>query len=154
MPALTLSELQQQIAEYARARRERDLPPGALLALSLLIVGAALVGLSTISGVPRRACFAAVSVGMALLACTGLYVIATTRRFHQTHAPRCPHCDAALPHLAKSGLILDLLRDLEETVKVRPDLFETWSSSASEKLSGAARLRCPHCNGIVAAPAV
>jgi hypothetical protein len=117
-----------------------------------MVAGA--VGLSTISGVPRPTWIAVAEVALALLASTGLYVIATTRRFHQTHAPRCPHCDAALPHLANSRLILDLLRDLEETVKERPDLFETWSSSASEKLSGAARLRCPHCNGIVAAPAV
>ena len=152
MPALAISELQQQLAQYAKARRRRDLPLAALLVLSLLMVAAA-VGLSTISGVPRPTWIAVAEVALALLASTGLYVIATTRRFHQTHAPTCPHCGAALPHLVNSQLILDLLRDLEETVKVRPDLFEL-SSSASEKLSGAARLRCPHCNGIVAAPAV
>ena len=152
MPALAISELQQQLAQYAKACRRRDLPLAALLVLSLLMVAAA-VGLSTISGVPRPAWIAVSIVGLALLASTGLYVIATTRRFHQTHAPRCPHCDAALPHLANSPLILNMLRDLEERVKERPDLFEL-SSSASEKLSGAARLRCPHCNGIVAAPAV
>ena len=153
MPALTISELQQQIAEYAKARRQRDLPLGALLVLSLLMVVAALVGLSTISGVPRRAWFAAVNVGMALLACTGLYVIATTRRFHQKHAPRCPHCDEALPHLIHRTLTLEWLRDLEQRVKERKDLFEL-SASASEKLSDATRLRCPRCKGIIAAPAV
>jgi hypothetical protein len=153
LPALTISELQHQIAEYAKARRERDLPLGALLALSILMVVAALVGLSTISGVPRGAWFAAVNVGMALLACTGLYVIATTRRFHQTHAPRCPHCDEALPHLIHLTLILEWLRDLEQRVKERRDLFEL-TASTSEKLSDAARLRCPRCKGIIAAPAV
>jgi len=114
---------------------------------------AAAVGLSTFSGVPRRAWDAVMIVGVGLLACTGLYVIATTRRFHQTHAPRCPHCSAALPNLVHFTLVFDMLSDLEETVKVRPELFEM-SSGASEKLSEAARLRCPHCNGIVAAPAV
>ena len=153
MPALTISELQQQFAEYAKARRQRDLPLGALLVLSLVIVVAALVGLSTISGVPRRAWFAAVNVGMTLVACTGLYVIATTRSFHQKHAPRCPHCDQPLPNLIHLTLTLDWLRELEQGVKEERYPFEL-SASTSEKLSAAARLRCPHCNGIVAAPAV
>ena len=152
MPALAISELQQQLAQYAKARRQRDLPLGALLVLSLLIVAAG-VGLSTVSGVPRPASFATSIIGVAVLACTGLYVIATTRRFHQKHAPRCPHCEEALPHLIHLTLTLEWLRDLEQRVKERKELFEL-SASASEKLSDAARLRCPHCNGIVAAPAV
>ena len=152
MPALAISELQQQLAQYAKARRQRDLPLGALLVLSLLIVAAG-VGLSTVSGVPRPASFATSIIGVAVLACTGLYVIATTRRFHQKHAPRCPHCDEALPHLIHLTLTLEWLRDLEQRVKERKELFEL-SASASEKLSDAARLRCPRCKGIIAAPAV
>jgi hypothetical protein len=152
LPALAISELQQQVAQYAKARRQRDLPLGALLVLSLLIVAAG-VGLSTVSGVPRPASFAASIIGVAVLACTGLYVIATTRRFHQKHAPRCPHCDEALPHLIHLTLTLEWLRDLEQRVKERKDLFEL-SASASEKLSDATRLRCPRCKGIIAAPAV
>ena len=152
MPALAISELQQQLAQYAKARRQRDLPLGALLVLRLLIVAAG-VGLSTVSGVPRPASFATSIIGVAVLACTGLYVIATTRRFHQKHAPRCPHCDEALPHLIHLTLTLEWLRDLEQRVKERKELFEL-SASASEKLSDAARLRCPRCKGIIAAPAV
>lgn len=152
MPALAISELQQQLAQYAKARRQRDLPLGALLVLSLLIVAAG-VGLSTVSGVPRPASFATSIIGVAVLACTGLYVIATTRRFHQKHAPRCPHCEEALPHLIHLTLTLEWLRDLEQRVKERKELFEL-SASASEKLSDAARLRCPRCKGIIAAPAV
>jgi len=152
LPALAISELQQQLAQYAKARRQRDLPLGALLVLSLLIVAAG-VGLSTVSGVPRPASFATSIIGVAVLACTGLYVIATTRRFHQKHAPRCPHCDEALPHLIHLTLTLEWLRDLEQRVKERKELFEL-SASASEKLSDAARLRCPRCKGIIAAPAV
>jgi len=152
LPALAISELQQQLAQYAKARRQRDLPLGALLVLSLLIVAAG-VGLSTVSGVPRPASFATSIIGVAVLACTGLYVIATTRRFHQKHAPRCPHCEEALPHLIHLTLTLEWLRDLEQRVKERKELFEL-SASASEKLSDAARLRCPRCKGIIAAPAV
>jgi len=152
LPALAISELQQQLAQYAKARRQRDLPLGALLVLSLLIVAAG-VGLSTVSGVPRPASFATSIIGVAVLACAGLYVIATTRRFHQKHAPRCPHCDEALPHLIHLTLTLEWLRDLEQRVKERKELFEL-SASASEKLSDAARLRCPRCKGIIAAPAV
>jgi len=152
LPALAISELQQQLAQYAKARRQRDLPLGALLVLRLLIVAAG-VGLSTVSGVPRPASFATSIIGVAVLACTGLYVIATTRRFHQKHAPRCPHCDEALPHLIHLTLTLEWLRDLEQRVKERKELFEL-SASASEKLSDAARLRCPRCKGIIAAPAV
>jgi len=123
LPALAISELQQQLAQYAKARRQRDLPLGALLVLSLLIVAAG-VGLSTVSGVPRPASFATSIIGVAVLACTGLYVIATTRRFHQKHAPRCPHCDEALPHLIHLTLTLEWLRDLEQRVKERKELFE------------------------------
>ena len=128
------------------------MPLAALLVLSILMVAAA-VALSIFSGVFRRAWGAIMVVGLALLGCTGLYAIGTARKFHETHAPRCPHCSAALPNLVHFAPVFDMLRDLEETVRVRPELFEM-SSTASEKLSEAARLRCPHCNGIVAAPAV
>ena len=125
------------------------MPLAALLVLSILMVAAA-VALSIFSGVFRGA---VIVVGLALLGFTGLYAIATARKFHETHAPRCPHCSAALPNLVHFAPVFDMLRDLEETVRVRPELFEM-SSTASERLSEAARLRCPHCNGIVAAPAV
>ena len=153
MPPLTISQLQFQLAQYSTARRRRDLPLAALLVLSLLILASAIV-LGTIFGASTSVVIDVSMVGFALLGCTGLYVIATTRPFHLAHAPKCPHCGAALPHLVTFKLLVEWLRELEQTAKERPDLFETWSANAGEKISEAARLRCPRCEGIVAAPAV
>jgi hypothetical protein len=142
---ITIAQLQTKVAQYAVACRDRDVALGAVFVAGMVFV---VVGVSLrISGSPHRTGLGAMeAVGLAVIAVVFAYLIATTRRFHQTNAPRCPSCDRPLPKLRWMLPLLTLLKEFEEDLGAPPHM--------REQLREADVLRCSYCHAMIAAPAV
>jgi len=142
---ITIAQLQTKVAQYAVACRRRDITLGAVFVAGFGFIAFGI--LLSIYGSARRPGLGALeTVGLAIIATVFAFVIATTRRFHRTHAPRCPSCDRSLPKLRWMLPILNLLREFEEDLAAPPHM--------REQLREADVLRCSYCHVIIAAPAV
>jgi hypothetical protein len=137
------------VAQYAATCRRRDLRLAAVFVGGLIFIA---IGVSLrLSGFAPRGQVLGVDVlGLCVIAGVFAYVIATTRRFHRTHAPRCPSCNQSLPKLRPLLPVLNMLREFEE------DLGAT--QNAREQLRDGLRessfLRCSHCHALIAGFAV
>ena len=126
--------------QYAAACRRRDLRLGAVLVTGFVFFAIALS--LKISGFLRGPEFDVLpGVGLAVIAVAFAYVIATTRRFHRTHAPRCPSCDRSLPKLRPMLPILSLLREFDEDLDAPQQM--------REQLREVSVLHCSYCHVVM-----
>ena len=147
MQPITIAQLQTRVAQYAATCRRRDRRLAAVFVGGLIFVA---IGVSLrISGFARGP-LGVDALGLGAFAGVFAYVIATTRRFHLTHAPRCPSCNRSLPKLRPLLPILNQLREFEEDLGATQYARE----QLREGLREASFLRCPYCHVPIAAFAV